>query len=171
MILSGSVIETEIFHVVEFDGLQLLAVQQPVAERHSADKLPAGHHPHHRVVAADLHVCCRDRGRKGLSSSRSRSDDVEVRRSSSRVLTGSDKRDAEVRDGQQLRCVDAISSQQLHVISRFSATRRGPLRKSTHGFMTSGKYDPSTRFSGATVTLSQCPVSVITLQTSAKARL
>lgn len=53
-----SVVEAKILHVVEFDGLQLLAVQQPVAEGHAADKLPAGHHPHHRVIAADLQVSC-----------------------------------------------------------------------------------------------------------------
>lgn len=52
----GSVVETEVFHVVEFDGLELLAVQRPVAEGHPADEPPAGHHPHHRVFAADLHV-------------------------------------------------------------------------------------------------------------------
>lgn len=54
-----SVVEAEILHVVEFDGLQLLTVQQPVAERHPADELPAGHHPDHRVVAADLQVSCK----------------------------------------------------------------------------------------------------------------
>jgi len=57
-----SVIETEILHVVEFDGLQLLAVQQLVAEGHPADEPPAGHHPHHGVIAADLHVGCRGGG-------------------------------------------------------------------------------------------------------------
>lgn len=54
-----SVVEAEILHVVELDGLQLLAVQEPVAKRHPADKLPAGHHPHHRVIAADLQVSCK----------------------------------------------------------------------------------------------------------------
>lgn len=54
-----SVVEAEILHVVEFDGLQLLPVQYPVAEWHPADELPAGHHPHHRVVAADLQVSCK----------------------------------------------------------------------------------------------------------------
>ncbi len=44
-----------------------------------------------------------------------------------RVLTRSSEGDAEVCDGQQLRCVDAISSQQLHKISWFCTTRHGPL--------------------------------------------
>ena len=60
----GSVTKTEIFHIVEFDGLKFLAVQQPVAERHSVDKPPAGDHPHHGVITADLHVGCRERRRK-----------------------------------------------------------------------------------------------------------
>lgn len=58
MVVLKSFVEAEILHVVDFDGLQLLAVQQPVTKRHPADKLPAGHHPHHRVIAADLQVSC-----------------------------------------------------------------------------------------------------------------
>jgi len=54
-----------------------------------------------------------------------------------RVLTGSGEGDAEVRDRQQLRRVDAASSQQLHEIPGFCAAGRGPLCTSNvYGFMT-----------------------------------
>lgn len=69
MVVLKSVVEAEILHVVEFDGLQLLAVQEPVTEGHPADKLPAGNHPHHRVIAADLQVSC-NRGCSGHLRSR-----------------------------------------------------------------------------------------------------
>lgn len=48
-----------------------------------------------------------------------------------RLLTGSGERDAEVCDGEQLRRVDAVSSQQLHKIPRFYTSGHRPLRKST----------------------------------------
>lgn len=46
-----------------------------------------------------------------------------------RQLTGAGEGDAEVCDGQQLRRVDAVSSQQLHKISRFCTTGSGALGK------------------------------------------
>lgn len=56
------------------------------------------------------------------------------------VLTGSSEGDAEVCDWQQLRWVDAISSQQLHKITCFCTTKPGPLRKLKHCFITCLKY-------------------------------
>lgn len=125
-----SVVEAEILHVVELDGLQLLAVQEPVAKRHPADKLPAGHHPHHRVIAADLQVSCK-RGRSRHSHSGrgwgTRRDGEQ------RQLTWSGEGDAKVCDGQQLGGIDPIPSQQLHKIPRFCTRWSGSLGEENAG--------------------------------------
>lgn len=130
MNLLGSVIEAEIFHIVDLDRLQFLAVQQPVAERHSTDKLPTGHHPHHRVITADLHVSCSGGKKTSITGRKFKQEVLMTWKDGERcVLTGSSEGDAEVCDWQQLRCVDAISSQQLHKITCFYTTRPGPLWK------------------------------------------